>query len=167
MEGARMGFALANMKVTSPSFGPGGEIPSKYTGQGDNVPPALEWSDPPEGTRSFAVICHDPDAPIVSPDGTYGVAHWVVYNIPAEVTSLPEAVGGSYTTGPNQMGNASYAGPMPPPGHGPHHYYFWVLALKRGTDLDEGLSLWKLLEAVEPDLLGMNRLVGTYTNQQA
>lgn len=155
-----MGFAPSDMTLTSPAFNNGGSIPRKHTGEGEDVSPALSWSDPPDGTRSFALICHDPDAPLVSP-GTYGFVHWVLYGIPASVTELSEGTG-EYTPGSNNFGKKAYGGPMPPPGHGTHHYFFWLLALDAEPDLGPGLTMWELLEKIEPNVLGMNRLVGTY-----
>lgn len=156
-----MGFALSDMQLTSTAFKAGGAIPSRHTGEGEDVSPALSWSDAPEGTRSFAVFCHDPDAPLVSPRGTYGFVHWVCYNIPVSVDGLDEGASG-YAEGQNDFGDAAYGGPMPPEGHGPHHYFFWVLALDVRPDLPDGLSLYEFLEKVEPHVLGMNRLVGSY-----
>ena len=158
-----MGFALSDMQLTSPAFASGGAIPMEHSAYGDNVSPALAWTDEPEGTRSFALFMHDPDAPLAAPDGTYGFVHWVLYNIPASVTRLEEGSTGAYTTGPNQMGDSSYFGPQPPAGHGVHHYFFWLLALDAEPELQAGLTQWQLLELVEPNVLGMNRLVGTYT----
>lgn len=156
-----MGFALSEMKLRSENFAAGGPIPSKHTGEGVDVSPQLSWSEAPEGTKAFAVICHDPDAPLVSPGGTYGFVHWVLYNIPGSVNELPEDVG-EYTNGQTDFGKAEYGGPMPPEGHGVHHYYFWVLALDDDAELSAGLSLWELLAEIEPRVIGMNRLVGTY-----
>jgi Raf kinase inhibitor-like YbhB/YbcL family protein len=156
-----MGFALSDMQLKSAAFTNGGAIPKKFTGEAEDVSPALAWSGAPKGTKSFAVICHDPDAPLVKP-GTYGFVHWVLYGIPGSVTSLVEGDGG-YVQGVNDFGNSGYGGPMPPPGHGTHHYFFWVLALDAELALPAGLTLWELLERVEPNLIGMNRLVGTYS----
>ncbi len=156
-----MGFALSSMQVTSPAFRHGGEIPVRHTGEGEDVSPELSWSGIPEGTRSFAVICHDPDAPLVTDRGTYGFVHWVLYNIPASVNSLAEGVR-DYTAGMNDFGRPGYGGPMPPNDHGAHHYYFWVLALSENLELDSGLTMWEMLERIEPQIIGMNRLVGTY-----
>lgn len=156
-----MGFALSELQLTSSAFGNGNDIPTQYTGEGDDVSPPLSWSNAPADTRAFAVICHDPDAPLVSAHGTYGFVHWVLYNIPGNITSLAEGDKG-YTSGKNDFGNAAYGGPMPPDGHGDHYYYFWVLALGDDAPLEEGLSLWELLARIEPQLLGMNRLVGRY-----
>lgn len=156
-----MGFALSNMQLTSSAFNTGGAIPSRHTGEGEDVSPALSWTDAPDGTRSFAVICHDPDAPLVSPKGTYGFVHWVLYNIPGSTGSLEEGTG-DHTSGKGDFGKEGYGGPMPPNGHGTHQYYFWVLALNDDLNLESGLTLWQLLERIEPNVIGMNRLVGTY-----
>lgn len=158
-----MGFALSDMQLTSPAFQGGGAIPQKHTGEGPDVSPVLAWSGAPPETRSFAIICHDPDAPLVTP-GHYGFVHWVLYNIPASVQELPEAVN-QYTAGNNDFGRPGYAGPMPPEGHGIHHYFFWVLALDKETGFAPGLTLWQLLEQAEPNVIAMNRLVGTYTRK--
>jgi Raf kinase inhibitor-like YbhB/YbcL family protein len=155
-----MGFALSDMQLTSTAFQNRGAIPARYTGEGEDVSPALSWSGAPEGTQSFAVICHDPDAPLVKP-GTYGFVHWVLYNLPGNTTGLDEGTSQG-TAGANDFGGTGYGGPMPPEGHDTHHYFFWVLALDKQLDLEPGLTLWQLLEKVEPHLLGMNRLVGTY-----
>lgn len=156
-----MGFALSDMRLKSAAFSNGGPIPSKHTGVGVDTSPQLSWNNAPAGTKSFAVICHDPDAPLVSPGGTYGFVHWVLYNIPGNVAEIAEG-STNYTKGKNDFGKSGYGGPMPPVGHGRHHYYFWVLALDQELDLEEGLTLWQLLARVEPSLIGMNRLVGTF-----
>ena len=142
-----MAFALSTMQVTSTAFGNHQAIPAKHTGEGDDVSPALAWQGAPEGTKGYAVICHDPDAPLVK-EGSYGFVHWVLYNLPGDVTSLDEntTLG---TKGMADFGKPGYGGPMPPEGH-------------EQTALPEGLTLAELLDAVEPHLLGMNRLVGTY-----
>jgi Raf kinase inhibitor-like YbhB/YbcL family protein len=156
-----MGFALSKMQLASTAFEQGGRIPAKHTGEAENVSPALTWSAAPEGTQSFAVVCHDPDAPLIT-GGRYGYVHWVLYNIPAGVTSLAEATK-DHTNGMTDFGKPGYGGPMPPPGHGTHYYYFWVFALGQDLKLEPGLTLWQLLEQIEPHTLGMNRLVGTYS----
>ncbi|GAB2724097.1 YbhB/YbcL family Raf kinase inhibitor-like protein [Halomonas garicola] len=155
-----MAFVPSALEVTSSAFEHHRTIPEKHSGEGDDVSPALAWENPPEGTKGFAVICHDPDAPLVQ-HGTYGFVHWTLYNLPAETLTLEEntQVG---TAGQNDAGGTGYKGPMPPEGHGKHHYYFWVLALDAQTSLPEGLSMVELLQEVEPHLLGMERLIGTY-----
>lgn len=155
-----MGFALSDMKLTSPAFQPGGAIPKRHTGEGEDVSPALAWSGAPKGVERFALICHDPDAPLVKP-GHYGFVHWVLYGIPGSAQGLAEGVA-EHVQGRNDFGKAGYGGPMPPEGHGRHHYFFWLLALGETPELAPGLTLWELLEKVEPQVLAMNRLVGTY-----
>lgn len=160
-EEAPMGFALSEMQLTSTAFEAGGAIPGRHTGEGEDVSPALSWSAAPDGVASYALICHDPDAPLVTP-GRYGFVHWVLYNIPGSADGLPEGVA-DHTAGTNDFGNTGYGGPMPPEGHGTHHYFFWLLALDTETDLPAGLSMWELLERIEPNVVAMNRLVGTYS----
>lgn len=156
-----MGFAPSDMQLRSTAFPVGETIPRKYTGEGEDVSPELVFSDVPEGTKAFAVVCHDPDAPLVSAGGTYGYVHWVLYNIPGSVRRIEEG-SAEHTCGINDFGDAGYGGPMPPEGHGKHHYYFWVLALDDVTPIEAGLTLWELLREVEPNVIGMNRLVATY-----
>lgn len=155
-----MAFALSTMQLESSAFTAGGAIPARHTGEGENLSPPLAWHGAPDNTRGFAIICHDPDAPLVQ-NGSYGFVHWVLYNLPASVTSLEEN-SGEGTSGINDLDRSGYGGPMPPEGHGVHHYYFWVLALDKATSLPEGLALPELLKQIEPHLIGMNRLVGTY-----
>lgn len=158
-----MGFALSELQLKSTTFEPNGKIPSKYTGEGQDISPPLEWTNVPDGTRSFALICHDPDAPLVS-EGTFGFVHWVLYNIPGSINGLSEGIKG-YTEGPNGFGQEGYMGPMPPNGHGTHHYFFWLLAIDEELNLESGLTLWQLLERIEPHVIGMNRLVGVYERE--
>ncbi len=155
-----MGFALSTMTVTSEAFDALGKIPRRHTGEGEDVSPALSWSGAPDGTKSFAVICHDPDAPLVQP-GSYGFVHWVLYDLTGSTTGLDEGTSEG-TSGATDFGRNGYGGPMPPEGHGPHHYYFWVLALDTEPGLEPGLTLWQFLERVEPHVIGMNRIVGVY-----
>lgn len=157
-----MGFALSDMQIKSSAFTDGGAIPARHTGESDeDVSPELSWSKAPEGTRSFAVFCHDPDAPLVSESGSYGFVHWLLYNIPPSVNSVEEGTR-EYAHGKNNMGANGYNGPMPPNGHGLHRYYFWIVALDIEPSLPDGLRLDEFLEKVEPHVLGMNRVVGTY-----
>jgi Raf kinase inhibitor-like YbhB/YbcL family protein len=155
-----MGFALSDMQLTSSAFADGAPIPARHTGESDDVSPALAWTAPPAETRSFALICHDPDAPLIKP-GNYGYVHWVIYNIPGSATGLAEGTT-EHTSGINDFGNASYGGPMPPEGHGTHRYFFWLFALSNDAPIEPGLSMWDLLARIEPDVIGMNRLMGTY-----
>lgn len=155
-----MGFALSDIQLTSSAFVDGGSIPTKHTGEGVDVSPQLAWSNVPEGTEQFAIVCHDPDAPLITPV-QYGFVHWVLYNIPKSVTSLEEGVE-AHTQGQSDFGKLGYGGPMPPEGHGLHRYYFWVLALNSSDQQPGGLSMLDFFAAVEPNVIGMNRLVGSY-----
>ncbi len=156
-----MGFAPSSMQLTSSAFEPLGRIPRKHTGEGEDVSPPLAWTAAPAGTKAFALVCHDPDAPLVTPV-MYGFTHWVLYNIPGTVTQLAEAER-SYTSGVSTFGKQGYGGPMPPEGHGVHHYYFWLLALDSDKPLKAGLTIHELFAAIEPHVRGMNRLIGTYS----
>ena len=113
-----------------------------------------------QSMSSSSTVCHDPDAPLVTP-GRYGYVHWVLYNIPGSATGLAEG-SGDHTQGVSDFGKPGYGGPMPPEGHGVHNYFFWLLALDAELDLEPGLGMWDLLERIEPNVIGMNRLVGTY-----
>lgn len=155
-----MPFALSDMQLKTTAFDNRAAIPKRHTGEGEDVSPALSWSGAPDGTKAFAVICHDPDAPLVKP-GNYGFVHWVLYNLPGSLNGLDEG-SGEGTAGVNDFGNAGYGGPMPPDGHGVHHYFFWVVALDDDLGLEPGLTMWQFLEKAEPHILGMNRIVGTY-----
>jgi Raf kinase inhibitor-like YbhB/YbcL family protein len=155
-----MPFALSDMQLTTTAFHDRGPIPRRYTGEAEDVSPALSWHGAPQAARSFAVICHDPDAPLVQP-GSYGFVHWVLYNLPASCTGLEEG-SEQGAVGANDFGGTGYGGPMPPEGHGVHHYFFWVIALDDELDLPAGLTMWQFLERAESHILGMNRLVGTY-----
>ena len=156
-----MGFALSDMTLTSSAFEPHGAIPAKHTGDAEDVSPALAWSEVPEGTKSFALICHDPDAPLVTPGGTYGFVHWVLYNIPGSTSSLEEGTS-EFTCGINDFGNQAYGGPMPPPGHGKHQEDVWGVARGERGELEAGLPLRHVLARSEPTLIGMTRLGGTF-----
>jgi Raf kinase inhibitor-like YbhB/YbcL family protein len=156
-----MGFAPSSMQLTSTAFAPMGRIPKQYTGEGADLSPPLAWRNAPAGTKAFALVVHDPDAPLVT-TSAYGFTHWVLYNIPGSVSELAEGEK-RYTSGANSFGKPGYGGPMPPEQHGVHHYYFWLLALRADTKLAAGLSMQGLFAQIEPNVLGMNRLIGTYS----
>jgi Raf kinase inhibitor-like YbhB/YbcL family protein len=127
--------AAGAFTMTSSAFKNNAAIPEKYSFNamgctGQNVSPPLEWKNPPAGTKSFALMVHDPDAPTGS-----GWWHWVVYNIPADATSLPEGAAAATlpkgaVEGNTDFGKAGWGGPCPPPGSGKHHYNFMLYALK-------------------------------------
>lgn len=149
---------VQDLRITSPAFENHKQIPDRHTGNGEDAAPALEWSGVPEGTKAFAVIVHDPDAPLVD-----GFTHWVAYGIPADATGLPEG-GGDVVSGQNSMGKEGYMGPAPPPGHGTHHYYFWVYALDDDLELEPGLDRRALIDRIEDHVIEQARIVGTYRN---
>lgn len=146
--------------VHSSAFTDGGVIPRRYTRDGDNLSPPLEWSDAPRGVRSFALICEDPDAP----SGTFH--HWAMCNIAPEQNSLPEGVDAAAAGcdfAQNDFGNAAYDGPQPPRGHGVHHYHFKVVALDTDqidiSSVDDVDEFWR---AVQPHVIAQAETVGTY-----
>lgn len=147
---------LADLKLTSPAFAHHQRIPERHTGDGEDTAPALEWSGVPEGTVAFAVVVHDPDAPLLD-----GFTHWVAYGISGDAGGLAEG-GGEAVAGTNSFGNRGYNGPAPPPGHGTHHYYFWVYALDEDLQLEPGLGRRALHEQIEDHVVEQARLVGTY-----
>lgn len=153
-----MGINLdPNFHLTSPAFEPGGAIPVRYTREGDNVSPPLQWTGTPADAAELVLICHDPDAPLIQ-----GATHWVLYGIPPNVSQLPENVGARYLLGARTSGDCDYSGPMPPPGDGPHHYYFWLYATNSPMNLEAGLTRKELLGRLEHHVLAQTRLVGTY-----
>jgi Raf kinase inhibitor-like YbhB/YbcL family protein len=147
---------VANLKISSSAFDDHGRIPERHTGDGEDTSPALSWTGAPDGTKAFAVVVHDPDAPLVD-----GFTHWVLYNIPADTTELPEGTD-TGQAGNNSMGKPGYMGPAPPPGHGPHHYYFWVYALDEDLDLPPGLDRRELIDRIEDHVIEQARMIGTY-----
>lgn len=147
---------IADLSIESDAFDPHGAIPPRHSADADDVAPALSWSGVPEGTRSFAIVVHDPDAPLVD-----GFTHWVAYGIARDGRELPEG-GGGVVQGTNSFGNQAYNGPAPPPGHGRHHYYFWLYALDDDLDLEPGLDRRALLERIEDHVIEQARVVGTY-----
>lgn len=151
------------MRLQSSAFADGEEIPREYTCDGANVSPPLGWSGAPAGTKSFALLCDDPDAPA----GVW--RHWAVYDLSPEVSALPEGAGRpgpkrGFSQGINDFGRSGYGGPCPPPRHGVHHYRFRLLALSTST-LDvprEEPSCLDVERAASEALLEETVLVGTY-----
>lgn len=144
------------MRLLSDAFQPDQPIPQKYTGEGPDVSPGLRWEGAPQGTRAFALIVDDPDAPRAEP-----WVHWLVWNIPGVSQSIEEGYRGA-TPGRNDFGQECWGGPMPPRGHGVHHYVFTLYALNRPLDLPAGATEAELVRAMEGRTLATARLVGTY-----
>jgi Raf kinase inhibitor-like YbhB/YbcL family protein len=145
------------ISVTSPAFAVNGSIPKKYTGEGDDVSPPLSWSGVPQGAKELALICDDPDAPTANP-----WVHWVLYHIPPMQNGLAEGARNGFTPGQNDFHKTGYGGPMPPQGHGVHHYRFHLYALDIALLLGPGLTKEQLLEAMQGHILDEGELVGTY-----
>lgn len=150
---------LGDLEIRSPAFGAHGQIPDRHANSGDDVSPALEWSNVPDGTKELVLICHDPDAPLAR-----GFTHWVVYGIPADAAGIPEGGGDEFTVGSNALGDQKYMGPAPPPDHGPHHYYFWLYALDTELDDSPGLTADQVLDKIDGHIIEQARVVGTYQN---
>ncbi len=154
--------------LTCGEFGDGGRIPLDqvhFDAGGKNISPSLSWTGAPAGTKSFAVTCHDPDAPTGS-----GWWHWVVFNLYPSVTSLPAGIGGpargaipGAVQGVTDYGTAGWGGPCPPPGHGDHRYVFTVHALSvEHLDLPAGASAAKVGFNLWANRLASASLTGLY-----
>jgi hypothetical protein len=152
-----------SFKLVSSAFTEGGSIPTKYTCEGEDTSPPLAWSGAPSGTRSFAIIVDDPDAPDpAAPKMTY--VHWVAYDIPANVMSLSEGAGkGAMPSGSkeglNDWKKAEFGGPCPP--IGTHRYFFKLHALDTTLDLSKPTKP-ELLAAMKGHILAETQLMGTY-----
>lgn len=154
------------LRLTSPAFADNDHIPARNAGTGEDLSPALEWTGAPEGTAEFALLCDDPDAPVPG-----GWVHWVIYGIDPAQTSLPEGI--SRVERPPEVDavqganswpsdNFGYKGPMPPPGHGIHHYHFRLFALDTKLDLESGADKAALMAAIEGHVLEESALTGLF-----
>ena len=149
------------IELSSSAFSEGANIPKQYTDDGTNVSPPLRWADPPQETKSFALICDDPDAP----RGIW--VHWVIFNIPAGQRELEEGVPVQETNssgakqGKNDFGRIGYGGPAPPKGK-PHRYFFKLYALSTMLDLAPGATKDQLIAAMKGHVLAEGQLMGKY-----
>jgi Raf kinase inhibitor-like YbhB/YbcL family protein len=158
MDEQAMSFAL-----TSSGFADRGIIPAKFTCDGANLSPGLDWHNAPPGTRSFVLIAEDPDAP----SGTF--THWVLYDIPAAVSSLAEGQKPGWTghSGLNDFGRVGYGGPCPPRGHGPHRYVFTLSAMNVETlGLVEGASRVQVEVRMRSHVVATTKLMGKYERKK-
>jgi Raf kinase inhibitor-like YbhB/YbcL family protein len=152
---------MTTMEISSPAFGDGDRIPVNQTADGTNLSPELRWAGAPQNTRSFALICEDPDAP----RGTW--THWVLFNVPADTTSYAEGVPAAgelpdgARQGKNDFGKIGYGGPSPPGGK-PHRYYFKLYALDTKLDLPAGAGKDQVLGAMKGHVLAEGQLLGHY-----
>lgn len=155
-------MATTTLSITSPVFDNGGEIPSRYTCDGEQVSIPLSFGGVPEGTQSLALIVDDPDVPKqVKPDGMF--VHWVLFNIPPMATGIPE--GGSVgITAKNGAGQNFYAGPCPPKQYEPseHRYFFKLYALDTLLQLTENTTKEDLLTAMQGHIIEEAQLLGRY-----
>ena len=162
-----------SMTIQSSAFADGQPIPVKFTGEGADVSPPLSWQGIPQVTKQLALICDDPDAPTPEP-----WVHWLIYNLPPETQSLPEHVkrDGRITTpiaarqGCNSWPdgeNLGYLGPMPPRGHGLHHYHFKLYALDSALNLPSGITKSQLLDAMSDHILATAEIVGVYERRSS
>ena len=158
---AQKSSSAAKFELTASSFTSGGNIPRQFTCEGENISPALAWTEPPPGTQSLVLIVDDPDAP----SGTF--VHWVVYNLPAAARQLPDRIqgkddlAGGGVQGRNDFGASGYGGPCPPPGK-PHRYFFKLYALDSKLSLPPGSRKADVEEAMKGHVLAEARLMGRY-----
>ncbi len=147
--------------LESKAFGHGGDIPRKFTCEGNDISPALSWSEPPAGTKSLALITDDPDAPA----GTW--VHWVFYDLEPQLRELPEGIAkaeevpGVGKQGLNDFRKVGYGGPCPPPGK-PHRYFFKLYALDSKLGLRARATKQDVEKAIQGHVLGQAELVGRY-----
>jgi Raf kinase inhibitor-like YbhB/YbcL family protein len=151
------------LRLSSSAFVHGERIPRRYTCEGEDISPPLAWSGAPAGTKSFVLLCDDPDAP----RGTWH--HWAAFNIPADRAALEEdfpthATVGSVRQAVTDFGRPGYGGPCPPRGHGTHHYHFRLLALSVAKlDLPLDATFAQVAAAAKPHVIGTAELMGTYS----
>ena len=148
------------LQITSSAFSEGGMIPVQNTCDGKDISPDLAWTGVPGDTRTLALICDDPDAPV----GTW--LHWVLFNVPAEETGLPAEIppeatlGNGARHGTNDFGRLGYGGPCPP--GGTHRYFFKLYALDIGLDLESGATKAQVEQAIQGHILAEAQLMGRY-----
>lgn len=151
--------------VKSSAFDPQQPIPARYSRDGENISPDLAWDDTPTEMESLTLIVDDPDAP----RGVF--THWVIFNIPGTVNSLPAGVphddrpANAGVQGRNDFGDIGYDGPQPPPGN-PHHYRFTLYALETPLPVHPGATKQQVLDAMRGHVLGETQLIGTYENRE-
>ena len=161
------------MKLTSSGFEDGTQLDAKYTADGEDRSPPLAWSEAPAATRSFTLICDDPDAPSPRRPAAEPWVHWIIFNIPAKQFQLSQGMGHvalepAEAPGARQginswpSDNVGYRGPAPPPGSGQHRYFFKIYALDSVLALKAGATKQQLLAAMSGHVLAEGQLVGTY-----
>ncbi len=150
-----------SLALKATAFADGGEIPKKYTCSGADVSPALSWNGVSPGAHSLALIVDDPDAP----GGTW--THWLIWNIPAHLTALPEGVPtrevleNGACQGTNDFNRIGYGGPCPPPGKA-HRYFFKLYALDTSLNLKTGAGRQELERVMKSHVLSHAQWIATY-----
>ena len=151
------------ISITSSAFTEGSMIPKRYTCDAEDVSPDLTWTGVPEGTKSLALICDDPDTPM----GTW--VHWVLFNLPPNISNLHAEIPSEKTLknnarhGKNDFGKFGYGGPCPP--GGTHRYFFKLYALDTALELPSGATKEEVLKAMEGHVLGQTELMGVYSRK--
>jgi Raf kinase inhibitor-like YbhB/YbcL family protein len=159
------GNPAVSIVIRSPAFDEGEPIPTRHTGDGEDLSPPLTWTAPPKGTVELALLVDDPDAPVAEP-----WVHWVLFRIPASAKGLPEGFHGptippepaGIVQGVNSWNSLGYRGPAPPRGHGTHHYHFKLYALDAALEFGPGIDKKGLLDAMSGHVVARAELVGTY-----
>jgi Raf kinase inhibitor-like YbhB/YbcL family protein len=156
---------IAVMELRSPEFAPNAAIPARFTADGANVSPSLEWRGAPAGVKSYALIMDDPDAPA----GIW--VHWVLYDIPPAVTRLPQEIPRmpllpdgtkqGQSDGGGALSAMGYVGPNPPPG-ATHRYFFKIYALNAKLNLPPRATKFQVEAAMQGRIVGRGELIGTY-----
>jgi Raf kinase inhibitor-like YbhB/YbcL family protein len=148
------------IKVISNAFKNDSLIPAKYSCDGENISPQLKWSKGPKGTKTFVLICDDPDAP------AQVWVHWLIYNIPSTILEIPENAaeikGAKYGT--TDFGNTNYGGPCPP--DGTHHYHFKIYALDCELPLATGATKENIESAMKNHILAKGEMIGMYARKK-
>lgn len=150
-----MGPNIRNLSIACPDLLADGHFTDKHAKDRENVAPRLTIRGVPPGTAELAIICHDPDAPL-----PLEFTHWTLYGLPPATTRVDADSDQQFRPGPNSFGSVGWAGPQPPPGHGPHHYYIWVYALD--TTVEREPSREAFLERYGPHVIEQNRVIGVY-----
>ncbi len=155
------GRGQGTIRLGSTAFDDGKPIPVKYTCDGEDVSPPLQWEGQIADAEEAVIIVDDPDAPTAEP-----FVHWVAYHIPIRWKGLPEGIsrnhGGKFVEGKNDFGRTGWNGPCPPRKDGYHRYYFKIYAVKKLPRLIPGLSKKQVMEAIAPYIVGEATLIGTY-----
>jgi Raf kinase inhibitor-like YbhB/YbcL family protein len=149
--------AVPVLEVSSAAFAKGQPLPLSATAEGDGVPPGIRWAGAPAGTKAFALIVEDPDAPMPDP-----FVHWIVYGIPEGSSSLEASSLSALRQGKNSLMKTGFTPASPPHGHGVHHYHFEVFALDQPTGLEPGVGRSELLTAMRGHVTAWGETVGTY-----